>query len=85
MYIAKLIINFLLFQSEPTTPSSMISSAYSLGHVRRRGKDRGIKELHAMWYPTVRRTLMCFSKLYRCLEVNSNSYVVKFKVHIIIK
>ena len=84
MYMAKLIINFLLFQSEPTTPSS-ISSSYSLGHVRRRGKDRGIKELHAMWYPTVRRTLMCFSKLYRCLEVNSNSYVVKFKVHIIIR
>lgn len=54
-------------ESEPTTPSS-ISSSYSLGHVRRRGKDRGTKELHAMWYPTVRRTLMCFSKLYRCLE-----------------
>ncbi|KAI2800638.1 hypothetical protein RDWZM_009045 [Blomia tropicalis] len=71
-------------QDEPLRPmrnrsdsvSSIISSISDISFVQganyqnesRKVSSRSVTDLHGMWYPTVRSTIMCLSKLYRSLD-----------------
>lgn len=59
--------NDVFFETIPGTDLSVISSPVNTkdGQVSSSPAD-----LHGMWYPTVRRTLVCLSKLFRCLDRN---------------
>jgi hypothetical protein len=52
---------------------SSISSANDLTSSSRLSPQ----DQHGMWFPTLRRTLISLSKLYRCLDVSLNSYFFK--------
>lgn len=47
---------------------SFHTRAEALNKSRMKVKSRSPADIHGMWYPTVRRTIMCLTKLYRSLD-----------------
>ncbi|XP_056411390.1 conserved oligomeric Golgi complex subunit 3 isoform X2 [Hyla sarda] len=53
---------------EDPDASNLIKSGSSESLALRAQNTISPADLHGMWYPTVRRTLVCLSKLYRCID-----------------
>lgn len=52
-------------------PLRRVDSVLSVTSTSSQQKPMTITDLQGMWYPTIRRTLQCLSRLYRCIDLQT--------------